>query len=240
MQLVLFNTSDKGVTYCKYCYCLFFLLKLNRHSCSICFSMSCGITILQKKRCDIWYCRKDSDDCRQDVLPQQTSTQPSLIFCQRRVPNSDVCVLAYQKHYFFKQQTERGGGGTNLCWILHALPLLSWWAVLGLAGVEFTFFIAACIMMYFGCETKTMLVTHHYFGHGWAVLLQCQGFLFFPLCPPSSSRLRVDKKLGGDTARTADLNQPKRCPIPYDAVPSSSSSRKGEGAIHDCGSCLPK
>jgi len=33
-----------------------------------------------------------------------------------------------------------------------------------------------------------------------------QGCLFLPLCPTPESRLGVGKKLGGDTARTADPN----------------------------------
>lgn len=47
-------------------------------------------------------------------LATKASIQPSLIFCQRRVPNIDVYVLAYQKHYFFKQQHKSKGGCNSL------------------------------------------------------------------------------------------------------------------------------
>ena len=42
------------------------------------------------------------------------------------------------------------------------------------------------------------------------------------------SRLRVHKKLGGDTAGTTDPNWPKRYPAPYDIVLSSKSWGKKE------------
>lgn len=54
--------------------------------------------------------RMTSDDCRQNVLLWQTSIQPSLIFCHRRVTDIDKDhAFTYQEHYFFKQQTEMGG-----------------------------------------------------------------------------------------------------------------------------------
>lgn len=40
-------------------------------------------------------CRKNLNDCKQDVLPQQTSIQPSLTFCQRSVTRID------EDHTFF-------------------------------------------------------------------------------------------------------------------------------------------
>lgn len=55
-------------------------------------------------------------------------------------------------------------------------------------------------------------------------------FCFFPLFPlHTASRLGVRKKLGGDAAKTADLNCLRGYSIPYDAMLSYRRSRKGGG-----------
>lgn len=88
-----------------------FLLKLNLHSCLICFSMSFGITILLQKICDIWYCRKNLDDCKQDVSPQQTSIQPSLSVREEWQVLMRTMLFFLQTTTIFKQQTVRRGRG---------------------------------------------------------------------------------------------------------------------------------
>jgi len=45
---------------------------------------------------------------------------------------------------------------------------------------------------------------------------------------PPASRLGVHKKLGGDTARTADLNSPKGYSTPHDIMLSNKSWGKEE------------
>jgi len=40
----------------------------------------------------------------------------------------------------------------------------------------------------------------------------------FLLLTPPARRLGVHKKLGGDTARTADPSWPKGCPTPFDVM----------------------
>lgn len=68
--------------------------------------------------------------------------------------------------------------------------------------------------------TKTTLKTHPCFSCCWAVLVQLQG-LCFSLCP-SSGRLGVHKKPGGDKARAAD----PKWPIYIPHHPMSSSAKK--------------
>ena len=55
-------------------------------------------------------------------------------------------------------------------------------------------------------------------------------------------RLGVHKKLGGDTARTADPNWPKACPAPYHVVLSIKSwgKKKEGGKFGVMPFCLPK
>jgi len=52
----------------------------------------------------------------------------------------------------------------------------------------------------------------------------------------------VHKKLGGDTARTADPNCPKGYSIPYDIRLSSINlgEEQGMGNVHSDSGCLPK
>jgi len=63
-----------------------------------------------------------------------------------------------------------------------------------------------------------------------------------PYAAPPMSGLGVGRKLGGDTAGTADPSQPKGCPILYDVVLSSKSWGKGggRGDMRRDGVCLPK
>ena len=56
-------------------------------------------------------------------------------------------------------------------------------------------------------------------------------FFSFPHSAPPASRLGVRKKLGGDTARTAD---PERCSMPCGIVLSTKTSGKGGGKEDVC------
>lgn len=60
--------------------------------------------------------------------------------------------------------------------------------LLGLVGMELTFFTAAHMVVGFRFVTKTALVTHQRFSYCWTVLAQYQGFLFL-------SKQAVDQKL---------------------------------------------
>ena len=60
---------------------------------------------------------------------------------------------------------------------------------------------------------------------------------------PPVSRMGVHKKLGGDTAGTADPNWPKGYPLPYDVIHSKQSSGRGwasRGDFQSSGICLPE
>lgn len=83
--------------------------------------------------------------------------------------------------------------------------------VLGLAEMEWTFFIAAHVVLWFDFVTKPVWITQQCFGYSWTVLEQCQGFLWSLFCHPAR-RLGEGKKLGRDTVRTVDLNWPKGYP----------------------------
>jgi len=57
-------------------------------------------------------------------------------------------------------------------------------AVLGLADMELTFFIAVCVVLYFRFVAITVLVTHQSFDWYSAIFAQHQDFIFSPLFPP--------------------------------------------------------
>ena len=57
--------------------------------------------------------------------------------------------------------------------------------VLGLTGMEFTFFIAAHMVLCSRFVIKTNLITQPYFGNCWTVLAYPQGFLLFSLASPT-------------------------------------------------------
>lgn len=50
--------------------------------------------------------------------------------------------------------------------------------------MELTFFVAACMVLYFGSVTKPVLTTHRWFVCSWTVLVQHPPFHFFSLCHP--------------------------------------------------------
>ena len=76
-----------------------------------------------------------------------------------------------------------------------------------------------------------MLITQGCFQDCWALLTQCQGLSCFSHHP---TRLGVHKKLGGDTARTADPNWPKGYSMPYGVMLSNINLGEEEGR----GGCL--
>jgi len=91
--------------------------------------------------------------------------------------------------------------------------------MLVLAGVELIFFIAVSLRLCFGFVLKTLWVMRR-------CAEQClHGVLCASHTAPPVSRLGMQKKLGGDTAGTADPNRPKGCSIPYDV----SSAHKAGG-----------
>lgn len=71
--------------------------------------------------------------------------------------------------------------------------------------------LQAYMMLCFGVLMKTLLITHQYFSCCTAVLTLSQGLCFS--CCPARAELRVHKELGTGTARTADPDRPKGCPI---------------------------
>lgn len=91
--------------------------------------------------------------------------------------------------------------------------------VLGLAGMELAFFIAAHMVPRFGFVTKTVLVTYQSFSYHWAMLAQGQGFLCSSLCPLGAGWGGQDA--GRGTAGRADLKYPKG----YRDFPSHLTSR---------------
>ena len=99
-------------------------------------------------------------------------------------------------------------------------------SILGLAGMELIFFIAAGMMLCFVFVSKTALITHECCGCCWVVLAQCQGFLFSHPAPTASGP-GVGKRMGGNIARTADPQWPKEYPILCDVMLSNKSSGKG-------------
>lgn len=78
-------------------------------------------------------------------------------------------------------------------------------SILGLAGMELIFPIAAPTGLCFVLVAGRMLIRHQYFGYYQAVLEHHQHCLS-NITHTHSSRLRVGKILEGDRARTADLN----------------------------------
>jgi len=78
--------------------------------------------------------------------------------------------------------------------------------ILGLAGMELTFFTAACMVLHFGFVAKTVLIIQGCLD----VLAIAEQYLHsisaFPVShtAPPARRLGVHKELRGDTARTAD------------------------------------
>jgi len=59
--------------------------------------------------------------------------------------------------------------------------------VLGLAGTESAFFLAAPVVLCFGSVAPTALTTHQCLDQCWAGLAQCPGLLCFPLRPTASA-----------------------------------------------------
>lgn len=53
-------------------------------------------------------------------------------------------------------------------------------------------------------------------------------------------QLGVQKKIGGDTARTTDPHRSKGCSIPYGVILSHKSWEKGRRGVHSGVFCLPK
>lgn len=96
--------------------------------------------------------------------------------------------------------------------------------MLVLARVGLVFFIAASMSLCFGFLTKTVLTTQACFSNCWAVLSQPQAFPVFH-ASLSVSRLKVGKRLRGDTDRTADQRD-----IPCDIVLSNESWGEEEEA----------
>ena len=82
--------------------------------------------------------------------------------------------------------------------------------------MELTFCIAAPTMLCFGFAAKTVLIAHQQF---WLLLnsaCTASWLSLLPTLPPRTSlksQLEVGKRLGRDTARTVDLNWPKRYSI---------------------------
>ena len=96
------------------------------------------------------------------------------------------------------------------------------------AGCGLIFFIVASMGLCFGIVLKTVWMQ-------WDVLVaaeQCshrvKAFCASHTALPAS-RLGVHKKMGGDTAGTADPNCPKGCSIPYDIMLSSIKLGEEEG-----------
>lgn len=74
--------------------------------------------------------------------------------------------------------------------------------VLNLAGMELVFFLAACAVFWISnCSRADNTPVF------W--LLQCQGFLCFPLLSPQACKLGVSKVLGGEAAGTTHRHIPK-------------------------------
>ena len=67
----------------------------------------------------------------------------------------------------------------------------------------------------FGFVTEKVLIIYRCFGYLWTVLTQCQDLLFFTYYT-TGSRLGMHKKLGRNTAGTADPDWPKGYSTPYD------------------------
>lgn len=85
--------------------------------------------------------------------------------------------------------------------------------VLDLVGIEFILFIIAGVVLCFRSRMKIMLITH------WCLLLLTSAYTVRSLSAShtilTSRRLGVCKKLGRNTARTAEPNSPKVYFLPY-------------------------
>lgn len=92
-----------------------------------------------------------------------------------------------------------------------------------LGGMELTFFLAACMVLYFRFVNKSLPITHQCFGYDWQFLHIVKGFSFFHSAPKSV--LEMDKKLGRDKTGTVDPNYLKK---------------RGRKDIHGYGICLHK
>jgi len=94
-------------------------------------------------------------------------------------------------------------------------------SILFLAGIDLIFFIVACTGLFFAFVTKTVLmIAQGYFSPWWAVLTRGKG-LFSSSHHTTSDQVVVQKKLGGDTAGTADPSWPKGCPTSYGVLLNS-------------------
>lgn len=88
-----------------------------------------------------------------------------------------------------------------------------------LAGMEVTSSIAPPVVLCFAF----VLVTHQCFGCYGIVLAQPQSLLFFPTY---SEQAGVGKRLGQDTARTADPSRSKGYSVPYAVMLSNKNWRR--------------
>jgi len=95
--------------------------------------------------------------------------------------------------------------------------------VLGLAGMQLIFFIAASVMICFTFVTKTVWLTQRCFNCYLNSACTAPRTSLFPILPPPNSRLGVGKKKGADTSGTADPKWPNGYPIPYDTMLSNKS-----------------
>lgn len=93
--------------------------------------------------------------------------------------------------------------------------------VLGLAGMDLTFLLADSMVLYFGFATKTMLVTHQCFVYYYMVLVQCQGFPFFPLCP-TPQWVGWDQARNWKRTQTGQLTQIDQRDIPCHVMSCSA------------------
>lgn len=89
--------------------------------------------------------------------------------------------------------------------------------MLSLAQMELILFIAAPVVLCFGCVTKPRLMAHQWLVCGWVALAQHQGFFF------SHSRLGVGRGLGGDTTQTAGSGWPEGYSMLYNVMLSNKN-----------------
>jgi len=81
------------------------------------------------------------------------------------------------------------------------MPLYLWGIVLVLAGTEL--FVEACVVLCFGFLTKRVVIRTAHFSYFRPAFTQPQRLLCFS-CYSPSEWAGVHKRLGGNTARTAD------------------------------------
>lgn len=103
------------------------------------------------------------------------------------------------------------------CSLLHNMAFIktsywklasSWVLVLVFTGIELIFLVMANMVLYSRFVTKTVLATHPCFSYCCTALTEHQGLSCFS-CYPARKLAGVPKKLGGDTATTADPIWPK-------------------------------